>query len=134
MNVPVHYGAVTVAALVSYVLGGGWYGPLFGESWRRLSGVAEAKPTPFVIMAGLISSLAMSVVLSHAIVHANAFWQMHGILSGLLVGACGWLGLVAPVTVGSVLYENKPWRLWLLNSGYWLTSLLVMGMILAVWR
>jgi hypothetical protein len=42
------------------------------------------------------------------------------------VGSWAWLGFVSPVTVGSVIYEKKPWTLWLLNHDYWLTSVLVM--------
>lgn len=134
MEVPVNVGAVAVAALAGYVVGGLWYGPLFGETWRKLSGAAEAKPTPPVIVIGLISSLIMSFVLSYALLYADAYHRTSGVTSGLLAGFFSWLGFIAPVTVGSVLYESKPWKLWLLNNGYWLLSLLVMGVILAVWK
>lgn len=40
---------------------------------------------------------------------------------------------IAPVTLGVVLWEGKPWKLWVLNNGYQLLSLLVMGVILAIW-
>jgi len=32
MHIPVNYGAVAVAALAGYIIGGLWYGPLFGEA------------------------------------------------------------------------------------------------------
>lgn len=134
MDVPINYGAVVAAALAGYLIGGLWYGPLFGEAWRKLSGIAEAKPTPFVIVTGVAGSLVMSFVLSHGLVYANAYLGTSGAPSGLLWGFVAWLGYVSTVTVGSVLYENKPWKLWLLNNGYWLTTLLVMGVILAVWK
>lgn len=51
-----------------------------------------------------------------------------------MVGFWNWLGFVAPVTLGGVLWEGKPWKLWGLNNGYQLLSLLVMGVILALWR
>jgi len=50
----------------------------------------------------LVGALFMSHILDHALIYANA-----------------------PVTVGAVLYEKKPWKLWILNNGYWLVSLLV---------
>lgn len=134
MHVPVNYGAVVVAALAGYLIGGLWYGPLFGEAWRKLSGAAEAKPTPFVIASGLVSSFVMSFVLSHALTYANAYLKTSGVSSGIIIGFSTWLGYVATVTLGSVIYENKSWKLWLLNNGYWLTSLLAMGVILAVWN
>lgn len=133
MNVPVNYGAVAVAALAGYLVGGLWYGPLFGEVWRKLSNVDELKPTPSVIAIGLVSSLVMSFVLSYALIYANTYHRASGVSSGILAGFFTWLGYIATVTVGGVIYENKPWKLWLVNNGYWLTSLLVMGAILAVW-
>jgi hypothetical protein len=32
-----------------------------------------------------------------------------------------------------VVYEKRPWKLWLLDNGFWLLSLLVMGAILSLW-
>jgi len=134
MTVQLNYGAVAVAALAGYLIGGLWYGPLFGEAWRKLSKVDELKPTPSVIVIGLVSTFIMSLVLSYLLVYANAFHRTSGVWSGICAGFWAWLGFVAPVTVGSVIYEGKPWRLWFLNNGYWLFSLLVMGVILAVWK
>jgi hypothetical protein len=123
MNVPVNYAAVAVAG---YVVGGLWYGPLFGEAWRKLSKVDELKPTPSVVVIGLVSTFSMSLVLSYSLAYANTFHGTSGVWSGICVGSWAWLGFVSPVTVGSVIYEKKPWTLWLLNHDYWLTSVLVM--------
>ena len=58
-----------------------------------------------------------------------------GIVSVLgVVGFWNWLGFVAPVTLGSVLWEGKSPKLWVLNNGYYLVSLIVMGVILALWQ
>jgi len=134
MNVPVNYAAVAAAALAGYVLGGLWYGPLFGEAWRKLSKVDELKPTPSVVVIGLVSTFIMSLVLSYSLTYANTYHGTSGLWSGLCAGSWTWLGFVAPVTIGIVIYEKKPWTLWLLNNGYWLFSLLVMGAILAMWK
>lgn len=134
MDVPVNYGAVAIAGVAGYALGGLWYGPLFGAAWRRLAKTDEGRPTAFVIIAGIISSLVMSFVLACVYAYVQSYRYSGGILPGLVVGACSWLGFIAPVTLGSVLYERRPWSLWLLNNGYWLVSLLVMGAILAVWN
>ena len=68
MNVPVNYA---VAALAGYVVGGLWYGPLFGEAWRKLSKVDELKPTPSVVAIDLVSTFIMSLVLSYSLAYAN---------------------------------------------------------------
>jgi hypothetical protein len=115
------------------------YGPLFGKQWLTLSGVSlekidAAKPgTGKRYGIAALGSLAMSYVLAHALVFAGSYLAVSGISAGLMAGFWNWLGFIAPVTLGSVLWEGKPWRLWLLNNGYQLTSLLAMGVILALW-
>jgi hypothetical protein len=50
-----------------------------------------------------------------------------------MVGFFNWIGFIAPVTVADIVYNKRPWMLWILNNAYWLISLIVMGIILAVW-
>lgn len=50
-----------------------------------------------------------------------------------MAGFWNWLGFVAPVTLGAVLWEGKHWKLWFLNNGYYLVTLLLMGAVLALW-
>jgi hypothetical protein len=49
-------------------------------------------------------------------------------------GFFSWFGFIAPITLTNVIYERRPWKLWLLDNGFWLVSLLVMGTILSVWQ
>ena len=75
----------------------------------------------------------MAFVLSHALVFASTYLNTSGISAGLQTGFWNWLGFVVPVTVGSVLWDGKPWKLWFINAGYYLVMLLIMGVILALW-
>ena len=75
---------------------------------------------------GLVSALVMAWVLSRFVV-AGTF------MSGATVGFWIWLGFIATVTLGGVLWEGKPWNLYLLNAAYWLVALLLTGGILAMW-
>ncbi len=54
--------------------------------------------------------------------------------AGAAVGFWAWLGFVATVTLGSVLYEKRSFSLYALNNGYQLVALVVMGAVLGVWR
>ncbi len=134
MTVPTNFLAVVVAALVSFGLGALWYAVLFGKAWQRLSGTAEVKQTAPSLIVVLIGSLLMSFVLHHAIFFANAYLKTGGVGGGLMVGFFNWIGFIAPVTIGVVTYEKKPFALWVLDNAYWLISLLVMGVILSVWQ
>ena len=141
MTVPINYFAVCVAAVASMIIGFLWYGPVFGKQWMALSGMTEEKIASakaegmgkkyFITFLG---SLMMSYVLAHAIIFAGAYLQVEGVPAGLMAGMWNWLGFVAPVTLGTVLWDGKPWKLWFLNNGHYLVSLAVMGIILSLWK
>jgi hypothetical protein len=133
MNVPVNWWAVIVALLVNYIIGFLWFGLIFRNAWQRLSGVSEMKVTALSVILALIGAFFTSYVLQHAIFFANEFLKTSGVGGGLMTGFFSWLGFIAPVTIGIVTYEKKPFTLWILNNAYWLISLLVMGMILSAW-
>ncbi|TSC69668.1 MAG: hypothetical protein G01um101456_20 [Parcubacteria group bacterium Gr01-1014_56] len=136
--VPVNYLAVLVSAIVMMGLGFLWYGPLFGKEWMRLSGFTpesmNAKAAGKVYAISAIGALLMAFVMSHSLVFAMTYLGESGIMAGLQTGFWNWLGFVAPVTVGVVLWEGKSWKLWAINSGYYLVALCMIGVILALWK
>ncbi len=142
--VPINYLAVLGAAIVAIGLGFLWFGPLFGKQWMASMGItpdkmeamkASAKEKgmgkTYVLMS--LSTLIMSYVLAHALVFASSYLNVSGIAAGLQVGFWNWLGFVMPVTLGSVLWDNKSWTYWAITSGYYLVALLLMGEVLALW-
>ncbi|MFI5251002.1 MAG: DUF1761 domain-containing protein [Bacteroidota bacterium] len=134
MEVHPNYLAVFVAALASYIIATIWYGFIFSALWKKLTGITEMKPVPVNMVIVFIGSFVMSYVLLHSIVFGNAYVKMSGIPGGLMGGFFNWLGFIAPVTMTNVIYEKRPWKLWLLDNSFWLISLLVMGAILSVWQ
>ena len=128
--------AVLVAAIISMVLGGLWYGPLFGKAWMKLIGMSDAdlkkakeKGMGKSYLLMFIGSLVMAFELAHIIQAFGAEpWQM-----GLAAGFWSWLGFIATRSLSSVLWENKSWNLYWLNNGYDLLNLLLMGLILTLW-
>jgi hypothetical protein len=131
--VVVNWLAVIVAAVVRFVIGGVWYMPLFGKRWRELQGIREGSPQTGLgaaMVAGFIGDLVMAYVLARFVGHYGAVT----FFDGLVVGFMAWLGFVATVMVGSIFYERKPAELVAINLGYQLLSMLVMGVILALWR
>jgi hypothetical protein len=133
--VDINWMAVVVSALVYVGIGMIWYGPLFGKQWMALMGytkknMKDMKLTPKQAMfGGLISSLVLSAVLSK-------FVDIYGAVNvpmALKLAFCVWLGFVATFQLGGFLWENKPFKLFVLNTAHALVSLMVMASILAVW-
>ncbi len=138
--IEINYLAVLASAVAGMALGGIWYGPLFGKSWMSLSGLTQsqldgekAKGMGKRYALAFVGALVMAYVLAHALVFANGYLQTGGFSSGLMGAFWNWLGFIAPVLLGKVLWEGKSFKLWILDSGYYLVALLIMGTILSLW-
>jgi hypothetical protein len=132
-EIPINWLAVAAAALVKFLLGWLWYSPvLFAKPWQAATGCSPEdmrKALPRAIPADLIFSFIMAFVLLHAVYYAGAkTW-----LTGAVVGVLNWLGFILAVSLPQTLYEKRPLRLLLINNGYLIIALAVMGAILAVW-
>lgn len=135
-----NYLAVLVGAIINMVLGGLWYGPLFGKAWTKLSGMtaetmdaAKRKGMSKSYALMFVGALIMSAILWHEVALGSEYIKMYGAWSGVITGAWLWLGFVAPTTVGMVLWEGKPWKYWFIVSGYYLVALAILGGMFAVW-
>jgi hypothetical protein len=140
MEISINYLAILIAAIASMVIGFLWYGPIFGKKWIAMMGwseeqITEAKKKGMAksYVLNFIGSLVMSYVLAHALIFASAYMKVDGVSAGVTVGLWNWLGFIAPVTLGAVLWERRPWKLWVLNNGYYAVALVIMGIILAIW-
>ncbi len=126
--------AVVVAAIVQVILGFLWYGPLFGKTWMSLMGINPQT----LNREGMSKTLAWTFLgsLVTAAVLGRLVWMVGAATlgAGLALGFWVWLGFVATVTLASVLYEKRSVNLYILNNGYQLISLLVMGAILGAWH
>lgn len=139
--ISLNYIAIVVVAIVNMVLGSLWYGPIFGKPWKSLMGFTEEKMkqmqergmgAAYALMG--VGSLLIGWVLAEFITSGEAHYHISSASFGLRIAVYLWVGIVAPITVGSVIWEGKPWKLWFLNAGYYLVSLCIMGAILAVWH
>ncbi len=137
LSVDVNYLAVFVSGIIVMVIGGFWYSPLlFGNIWMRLSGhatkdldKAKSKGMTKAYVINFIAALVMVYVLAHFVVYANALTWIEGVQLGFWV----WLGFIATSMIGLVLWDMKPFTLYVINSGYYLVVLMISGAILAAW-
>ena len=57
-----------------------------------------------------------------------------GISGDMLLGALVWLGFFATLGMTANLYSERPLSIYLIDAGYQLVYLVVMGIIIAAWR
>ncbi len=137
MNVEINYLAVLVAGVINMVVGFLWYGPLFGKIWLPLSGhtpesmeAAKQKPMTMSYVIATIGALVMAYVLAHVLATYNADTISLGFQGAFWL----WLGFIATVMLGKVLWEGKSWKLWCLDSAYYLVVLLINSAVLVSWK
>ena len=137
LGIQVNLLAVLVAAIVVFVIGGLWYSPLlFGKVWMRAHGYTPEKMEAMRAGVGRAYALAFVCYLVMAVVMAiliGATDTLTG-LGGVRLGALCWLGFAATIGLTTNLFSEKPLATYLLDAGYQLVYLTVMGAILATWR
>lgn len=123
--------AVLVAGILSTILGGLWYSNFaFGKQWKKLTGVKQGKlPRKRSMALGFLATLFIAYVLALFIDYSEATTFLQGLSAGFQI----WLGFIATATLMPIIYEGKSLKLYILNNGYNLLSLLVMGAIIAIW-
>lgn len=140
----VNYLAILVAAVATMIVGGIWYGPLFGKLWMVGQGwdpnnqeqMAKMKSSagPAYVQQ-FIGSLLMAFVLAHVLwMRGFAMPDTAAVSAGLQTGFWMWLGFVLPIKYGDKLWNGKKFNYVAIDLAYYLVNLLVMGVILSVWR
>ena len=132
-----NYLAILVAAIVSVIVGMLWYGPFFGKTWIKLSKIsksemkrAKEKGMAKEMIINFIGVILMAYVLSLAVANYGALSIGYGIRVAFLI----WLGFIATVTLNTVLWEGKSWKLYFLNNSYNLVNLIIMAIIISAWN
>ena len=129
--IQVNYVAVLIAGVSAMVTGSIWYGPLFGKTWIKLTGISKGgmknseMPKQYGLM--FLGALVQSYVLSHFIHYAGAVGPILGAKTGLFVA----VGFVGASTLGNYIFAKRPMTLFYIDAGYALVNLGIMGAIIA---
>ncbi len=127
--------AVIVSALILWFLGACWYSPvLFAKPWMALLGIQKDAPNKKSLVPGMITSLIGDLILSFMLAHFVIWSGATTFAWGALIGFICWLGFFVAPNFPQGIYENRPFKLFAINNGYWLVGLMAVGGLLAVWH
>lgn len=127
--------AVLVAAVASFVVGSLWYSPLlFGNMWMKLAGIKKTKKKVSCMWLSFLFYFVGMLVMSFVLAHFLLFTAASTIVEGFITSFWLWLGFIAPITLGGILWENKPVMLFVLNNVYNLLSLGVLSTVIILWK
>lgn len=128
----INYLAVLAAAVSAFVLGGLWYGPLFGKAWMKAAGA-----TPESMQQGHGARVFI----------VSFVWALLGAwFFAMFLGAEPAPGFATAIGFGTGLiwiagsfainyqFEQKPLALLLVNGGYHTAQYTLYGLILGLWH
>jgi Protein of unknown function (DUF1761) len=125
--------AIITAAVLAFVLGGLWYGPLFGKIWMKENGLTEETAAQMNAAKVYGLSFVWTLVMAYNLgffLNDPSITPTTAILYGFATGF-GWIAMGLFV-VG--LFERRSARLMLVNGGYMTVSLTMMGAVIGAWR
>lgn len=140
MNVEVNYLAVLLAAVASMALGFAWYSPyVLGKQWTRERGISAEnlkkaqKEMGKLYALSFVVALITAYVLSHVMSLSENFFHYPMLSTGLITAFWMWLGFVMPVQITATIFSDKKnWKLFGIDTGYQLVSLLAMGAVIGL--
>lgn len=123
------------AGIATVLLGWAWYHPkVFGTAWMRMIGLTPEmvergkKRMPLMALIGLLASMLIAWVMSYVGVLLGVYdW-----FGAIELGFWCWLGFVAPTMLGIILWEQRSFKLYLINALYWLVAFIVMALVLVM--
>jgi hypothetical protein len=132
----VNIWALLVATIASLIVSTVWYSDfVLGKKWRSYMGnlfLTKPSTKDMVKMFGIqfILSLITNFGIARALVYTGTFsW-----VSAISVAIAIWIAFVAVIEGSAIVWEKKPWKLVLINSGLYLVVFIVSAIILAHWR
>jgi hypothetical protein len=130
--------AVLVAAVATFALGAVWYSPvLFAKQWIQAHGYTAEKLAEMK-RRGVARAYAVSVfcyvVMAYVLALFASYTQATTLVQGLWLGFLTWLGFAATLGLTANMFSDNPIAVWVIDAGYQLAYLLLMGIIVAVWR
>jgi len=130
---------VLMAAVAAFALGGVWYSPpFFGPAWMRAHGytpekmaeMRKVRPPLLSMTVTFVSTFIMAVVLAYLMRWIGVTGVKPGVLFGLLI----WAGFAGTVQLIANVFSDKPFQVYIIESGYQLCSITLMAAIIGGWR
>ncbi|MTI33578.1 DUF1761 domain-containing protein [Xanthovirga aplysinae] len=127
----INWFSIGIATLSSFLVGGIWYGPLFGRAWMRAFGFSEEN----LRNRSIPKTFGLSLLLAFfAATNLEMFIGLEADFTfGLIAGFFTGLGWVATFLGILYLFEMQTLKAYLINAGYCVLSLTTMGAILGAW-
>jgi branched-subunit amino acid transport protein len=133
--------AILVAAVVCFIIGFLFHGPLLGKLWMRLANIVPTGNEKLSDMVPQMLYNLLANILTATIIE-GVLWAAFpsGLIGertafrGAIVAAWLWLGFIVTSTSMDVIWMKASKKLWLFEITSSLVCMIAMGAILAGWN
>lgn len=130
-----NYLAILVAAILYFIIGSMWFSLLFGKIWQQeLKANHLPKPAQESMMPKMIIEFIINVIIAFAIAIMVKATGANTLSGGIVLGKIIAFGFVA-TTLGSVFnWESRSLKLFLIDVGYPVVSIIAATVLLTLWQ
>ena len=135
---PINLTAVVLAAVISFILGFLFHGPLLGQFWMKLADIhptGKEKLSDMIpqmlwnLLSNLVTALSLSVM--YELASVSPVLQGTGVWGGVACGLLAWAGFLTTSTSIDVIWMGRKASLWLFECACSFVVMAVMGAIIA---
>ncbi|UBM60386.1 DUF1761 domain-containing protein [Marinilongibacter aquaticus] len=132
----INFLAILVGGILAFAFGALWYSPvLFSKAWQKEVGMSEedlaganmAKIFGTSLLLMLVMATGMAIMLRGH--NEGPIDWIEGLMHGLYIG----LMFVATSIGINLLYQRGSFKLFLIDAGYQVIMLMIMGAVIGAW-
>ena len=121
--------AILVAAAAGFLIGGIWYGPLFGKAWMQARGLTEEELSGGNMLKIYGLTFAFSVLSAVFLGHLLAHFGDMSARSTMMISVGIALGFIVPAIGTNYLFGRASGKLFAIDAGYWILFYAAMGAV-----
>lgn len=131
--------AVLVSAVLTFVIGGAWYSPLlFVKPWAIANGYTEERLAAMKEHRAPVKAMAVSfvtwLVMAYCFAVLLSWTGLQGWAGGIKLGLLLWVGFAASVLLVGNVFSDRKFIAFVIDAGYALVYLILMGAVIGAWR
>ena len=128
----VNWAAVIIGAIAFWLWGALWFtllkGPYVAAVGFTPDQMANKDPLPYIL--SFIAALVLALGTAIALADSNQPGARHGVEFGFFMGVIVFVTNYLSIN----LFQMKPYSLWLIESGYVVIGMMIVGTIVGAWR
>jgi Protein of unknown function (DUF1761) len=125
----INWLAVLLSALVTFLVGGIWYGPLFLKVWQKEAGVTDEdmkRRHPAKVFGG---AFLLNLIAAYILGHVLATYGKLPFHVDIMIAFGVALGFIVTALGVNYLFAGKSLKLFAIDAGYWIITYTLMGVI-----